>query len=59
MAYKINTNNCVGCCTCMQVCKCGAIKVDGNGKCVIDPKVCQSCGACVAACPMTAIEPAQ
>lgn len=55
MVYKINKASCVGCCTCMQMCQNGAIKVDADGKCVIDPKACQSCGACVSACPMTAI----
>ncbi|MBO4582706.1 MAG: 4Fe-4S binding protein [Alphaproteobacteria bacterium] len=59
MAYKIDKSKCVGCGTCINACPMGAIRVDADGKCIIDPKICVSCGACTQVCPMTAIEPAQ
>lgn len=55
MAYKIDSNKCVGCHSCMAVCPMGAITVDSNGKCIIDTAKCMSCGTCAGICPMSAI----
>ena len=54
MAYKIDTNVCVGCGACAGGCPVGAIADDG-GKYVIDADACINCGACAGACPVGAI----
>ncbi len=59
MAYKIDTNKCIGCHSCMGACPMGAISVGPDGKCVIDPTKCVSCGTCASICPVSAIAPAQ
>lgn len=59
MAYKIDTNKCIGCHSCMGACPMGAISVGLDGKCVIDPTKCVSCGTCASICPVSAIAPAQ
>ena len=57
MAYKIDSNKCIGCHTCMGVCPVAAISTASDGKCVIDPAKCISCGTCAAICPVGAIAP--
>lgn len=57
MAYKIDTNRCLGCHACMGVCPAQAILDNENGKCVIDKKRCMGCGTCAGICPAGAIEP--
>ncbi len=43
---------CLGLGTCAKTCQFGAIHMDERMKiAVVDPEKCQSCGACVAACP--------
>jgi pyruvate formate lyase activating enzyme len=46
----------VECGWCIQVCKLGAIKEDGNGKVDINRKLCNNCGDCVEICPSKALE---
>lgn len=53
MAYKIDSNVCVACGTCLGECPTGAIQ-EGDVY-SIDPEVCISCGTCVDACPTGAI----
>lgn len=56
MVYKIDPNNCIGCHTCMAVgCPKQAISIGPDGKCVIDTKLCASCGMCASMCPVSAI----
>ena len=57
MAYKINTDMCIGCHACMGVCPAMAISDNGMGKCVIDKKKCMGCGTCAGVCPAGAVEP--
>ena len=57
MAYKIDSNKCIGCHTCMGVCPAMAIIDGGDGKCKIDKTKCMGCGTCAAVCPVNAIEP--
>ncbi len=43
---------CLGLGTCTKACKFDAIHIDDHSKiATVDPQKCQSCGACVAACP--------
>lgn len=48
------TEACVGCGICQKVCPSGSIRVE-NGKAVHTPGNCQTCLACVHACPQKAI----
>lgn len=57
MAYKIDSNKCIGCHACMSMCPAMAISDAGNGKCQIDITKCMSCGTCAGICPMSAIAP--
>ena len=54
MAYKIDTNVCIGCGACMGSCPVGAISQNDEGKMVIDKETCISCGTCYAVCPVEA-----
>ncbi len=48
---------CLGCGDCVEVCKFGAIAMDGTtGLPVIDTDRCTACGACVSECPRTLLE---
>jgi len=55
MQYKIDSNKCLGCHTCMAVCPAMAISTSGDGKCVIDKTKCMGCGTCASVCPAVAI----
>ncbi|MBQ7185532.1 MAG: 4Fe-4S binding protein [Alphaproteobacteria bacterium] len=59
MAYKIDSNKCIGCHSCTAICPMMAIAIQSNGKCAIDPAKCVSCGTCASVCPVAAIAPAQ
>ncbi|MDR0985136.1 MAG: 4Fe-4S binding protein [Endomicrobium sp.] len=54
MAYKIDSNVCVCCGTCISSCPVSAIKQEGNSY-IIDENLCSNCGICSASCPINAI----
>ncbi len=55
----VDTDKCVGCGQCQELCDCGGIGVaDGSGgglPRVVDPMVCTGGGTCAAACPYEAL----
>ena len=51
---KVNTEECVGCETCVPVCPVEAISMVDE-KAVIDQEICTACGTCIAECPVEAI----
>ncbi|MDD3839520.1 MAG: ATP-binding protein [Clostridia bacterium] len=52
---QVNEQNCDGCGKCAETCQFNAIAVV-KGKVLIFPEICHHCGACVLACPNSAIE---
>jgi MinD superfamily P-loop ATPase len=51
--YRVNSETCVACGVCVEVCPVAAISADPYA---IDPIICNACGECVAVCPTEAIE---
>ena len=58
----IDTEKCIGCKVCQDLCRFDAIKGDGNGNGLVDrtfrvdPISCEGCKVCVEFCPFKAIE---
>jgi len=50
----VNTDDCIGCGECVEVCPYNAIEVI-NGDAVIDPSLCHFCYRCIEQCPEGAI----
>ena len=53
MPAKVNTDDCVGCGACADVCPSDAITVEDVA--VVDESACTECGACVDECPQECI----
>lgn len=53
MAYKIDTEACIGCGACATDCPVECIS-EQDGKYVIDADQCLDCGACAGSCPVDA-----
>jgi len=53
MAYKISTDDCIGCGACVDECPVNAISEE-DGKYVINADECLDCGACAGVCPVGA-----
>lgn len=52
--YYVESNKCVGCGDCENICPVGAIAII-DGKSVIDPELCIECDICVKVCNYDAI----
>ena len=53
MAIKIDTQACIGCGCCGEVCPQGALELEG--KAVVFEQYCTACGACIEMCPVGAL----
>ena len=51
-----NTEKCIGCGRCTEVCPHGVFEVDDRKMRIIDKDSCMECGACALNCPAKAIE---
>ncbi len=49
MGAHVDTDKCIGCRTCVEVCKFGKISIEDK-KAVVDEVSCYGCGDCSAAC---------
>ena len=54
----VETNNCVGCGDCVEVCPVNAIEII-DGKAVIDAEKCIDCEICIRSCTYDAIRKAE
>ena len=56
MAYKVNTEDCVRCGVCAEVCPMNAIELKEEAA-YIKPGQWIDCGGCAGSCPVGAIQP--
>jgi len=52
---EINRDKCIKCVTCWQFCPDNSIKMDKEGKAVVDYDFCKGCGICARECPVKCI----
>ncbi|MBI5375198.1 MAG: 4Fe-4S binding protein [Candidatus Schekmanbacteria bacterium] len=55
MAVKVKTESCIGCGTCVDECKFGALLLEGEIV-IVREEDCTLCGDCVAICVTGALE---
>lgn len=51
---EINREDCIGCEACIEVCRFGALRLNEEGKAVVN-ELCTACRACLDACPVDAL----
>ena len=51
----VTPEKCAVCLTCVRTCPFGVPYIGEDGHAVIEPAICQGCGACVSECPGKAI----
>jgi heterodisulfide reductase subunit A len=60
LVSQVDTDKCIGCSLCADICAYGAItleKIEGKGQKAINiPASCKGCGLCAASCPQKAID---
>jgi NAD-dependent dihydropyrimidine dehydrogenase PreA subunit len=56
VTLKLNSEKCIGCGMCTQVCPHGIFKISNRKAEIIDRDFCIECGACMKNCPPGAIE---
>ena len=54
-APEIDTDECSGCCICVDSCPEGVLDIVGSTAAVVNEDSCIECGECVEECPMGAI----
>ena len=52
----IDDEFCDACGTCVALCPCRAVSINGTGRAAVNEALCKACGLCVAACPNGAIQ---
>ncbi len=56
VTLELDTEKCIGCWRCTEVCPHGVFAVEGSKAKIIDQDACMECGACSQNCPVAAIE---
>ncbi len=52
---ELDTDKCIGCKQCTQVCPHRVLEMAGKKVSIVDPNGCMECGACVQNCPADAL----
>lgn len=56
MSVCVNTEKCIGCAACVQICHRSALELDYQGKAIMArPDDCDNCLDCANACPVRVI----
>ena len=55
VTLKLDTEKCVGCVRCTEVCPHGVFAIENGKAQIIDSDACMECGACSLNCPVKAI----
>lgn len=56
VTLKLNTEKCIGCETCTQVCPHQVFQMKGKKASIVNKEACMECGACAKNCPTSAID---
>jgi len=55
VTLKLDSNKCIGCGMCMDVCPHSVFELKEKKACIKDIDYCMECGACVKNCPAKAL----